>query len=379
MPSSQTMQSVMPAQTSAAQHKQSATRSEIKQARQFDGQSSGQADGFRLASNSTASRSGSAQSTPEDKVASQYAAIAEKGSALPEAPVVALSADKTGQADANNDGDNTDSEQEMSDLMQQFFAAVAMPSDKPVMTAQALSAGALPNNAGFESAMSISNSASSLNQNTTGSAAQVSALSSQLLPGLTGDQDMPLHKTASLSLDNVQPVPSATGVTTATTTALSSVLTGSTASSNGGAEWASVRIDTQAGKWGEQMLQVLQDRVTLQAQQNLQEAKIRLDPPDLGKLDLTVRVEGDRLSVQIHANSAATREALMQVSDRLRAELQNQNFVHVDVNVGSERGGQPQHQSDAQEDNTTTVFAARNSDSSTPNLSMSEHWLSTQA
>ncbi|MGR5488524.1 flagellar hook-length control protein FliK, partial [Vibrio alfacsensis] len=95
-------------------------------------------------------------------------------------------------------------------------------------------------------------------------------------------------------------------------------------------EWAPVRVDTQAGKWGEQMLQVLNDRVTLQAQQNLQEARIRLDPPDLGKLDLMVRVEGDRLSVQINANAAATREALMQVSERLRFELQNQNFMHVD-------------------------------------------------
>lgn len=376
------MQSITPAQTSAAQHKQSATRSEIKQARQFDGQSSGPADSFRLAPNSTAPGSGSAQSTPEDTLTGLYAAFSETGSVLTEAPVAALSADKTTQTDADSEGDSTDSEQEMSDLMQQLFAAVAIPSDKPVVT-QTLSAGALQSSkTGFESAMSAGNSAASFNQSTTGSAAQASALSSQLLSGLTGDQDMPVHKTASLSLDNLQSVPSATvttGVTTATTTALSSALTGSTTGSNGGAEWASVRIDTQAGKWGEQMLQVLQDRVTLQAQQNLQEAKIRLDPPDLGKLDLTVRVEGDRLSVQIHANSAATREALMQVSDRLRAELQNQNFVHVDVNVGSERGGQSQHQSDAQEDNTPTVFAARNSDSSTPNLTMSEHWLSTQA
>ncbi|EKO3389804.1 flagellar hook-length control protein FliK [Vibrio fluvialis] len=143
-------------------------------------------------------------------------------------------------------------------------------------------------------------------------------------------------------------------------------------------EWASVRIDTQAGKWGEQMLQVLHDRVTLQAQQNLQEAKIRLDPPDLGKLDLVVRGEGDRLSVQINANAAATREALMQVSDRLRAELQSQNFVHVDVNVGSDQGGQ--RQSSSQDDAAaSTIFAARDSADEPFTSSLSEHWLSTHA
>ncbi|TRN25949.1 flagellar hook-length control protein FliK [Vibrio furnissii] len=143
-------------------------------------------------------------------------------------------------------------------------------------------------------------------------------------------------------------------------------------------EWASVRIDTQAGKWGEQMLQVLHDRVTLQAQQHLQEAKIRLDPPDLGKLDLVVRVEGDRLSVQINANAAATREALMQVSDRLRAELQSQNFVHIDVNVGADQGGQRQSSSQ-DEAATSSIFAARDTGDEPFTASLSEHWLSTHA
>ncbi|UTZ24125.1 flagellar hook-length control protein FliK [Vibrio campbellii] len=145
-----------------------------------------------------------------------------------------------------------------------------------------------------------------------------------------------------------------------------------------GAEWAAVRVDTSSGRWGEQMMQVLQDRVTLQAQQNLQEAKIRLDPPELGKLDLLVRVEGDRLSVQINANTAATREALMQVSERLRTELQEQNFIHVDVNVGSDRG-QERHSHDGSQEEAT-VFAARETNAFQSNTTnYSEHWLNTQA
>jgi flagellar hook-length control protein FliK len=146
-----------------------------------------------------------------------------------------------------------------------------------------------------------------------------------------------------------------------------------------GSEWAAVRVDTSSGRWGEQMMQVLQDRVTLQAQQNLQEAKIRLDPPELGKLDLLVRVEGDRLSVQINANTVATREALMQVSERLRTELQEQNFVHVDVNVGSDQG-QERHAHDGSQEEAT-VFAARetNAFQSNTTTNYSEHWLNTQA
>nr|WP_272165177.1 flagellar hook-length control protein FliK [Vibrio diabolicus] len=145
-----------------------------------------------------------------------------------------------------------------------------------------------------------------------------------------------------------------------------------------GSEWAAVRVDTSAGKWGEQMMQVLHDRVTLQAQQNVQEAKIRLDPPDLGKLDLLVRVEGDRLSVHINANTAATREALMQVSERLRTELQEQSFVHVDVNVGSDQSQSRNDQQTNEED--ATIFAERESGVfATDTTNYSEHWLSTQA
>ncbi|MCE7646348.1 flagellar hook-length control protein FliK [Vibrio fluvialis] len=227
-------------------------------------------------------------------------------------------------------------------------------------------------------------------QNPSANSAALSA-TGQSTAGLLNAQSAP-------SITESQPVATKTAVTldSALNAALNQVINpASGAASNGQAqtqvnasntattvvnapEWASVRIDTQAGKWGEQMLQVLHDRVTLQAQQNLQEAKIRLDPPDLGKLDLVVRVEGDRLSVQINANAAATREALMQVSDRLRTELQSQNFVHVDVNVGSDQGGQ--RQSSSQDDAAaSTIFAARDSADEPFTSSLSEHWLSTHA
>ncbi len=143
------------------------------------------------------------------------------------------------------------------------------------------------------------------------------------------------------------------------------------------AEWASIKVDTGAAKWGEQMMQVLHDRVTLQAQQSMQEAKIRLDPPELGKLNLIVRVEGDTLNVQINANAASTREALMQVSDRLRTELQNQNFLNVNVNVGSDDSSQ--QQTAQQELDNFTIFSARETSNPDSLSNLSEHWLSTQA
>ncbi|MBY8083242.1 flagellar hook-length control protein FliK [Vibrio fluvialis] len=255
----------------------------------------------------------------------------------------------------------------------------------------------IPTQAQLVKGFAESHSVSGVNTAVTAAAQTPSANSAA--PSATGQSTVGLLNAQSApSITESQPVATKAAVTldSALNAALNQVINpASGAASNGQAqtqvnasnaattvvnapEWASVRIDTQAGKWGEQMLQVLHDRVTLQAQQNLQEAKIRLDPPDLGKLDLVVRVEGDRLSVQINANAAATREALMQVSDRLRAELQSQNFVHVDVNVGSDQGSQ-RHSSSQDDAAASTIFAARDSADEPFTSSLSEHWLSTHA
>ncbi|WP_318421908.1 flagellar hook-length control protein FliK [Photobacterium leiognathi] len=146
------------------------------------------------------------------------------------------------------------------------------------------------------------------------------------------------------------------------------------------ANWAPISIDPQSPQWGEKMINILQDRVSLQATQNMQEARIRLDPPDLGKLDLIVKMEGDKLSVQINANNSAVRDALSQVSERLRHDLQQQ-FMSVNVNIS--HGEQQSHRQQTaehtlQNDNDHLVMTASSAtpiDTSTAN----EHWLSTLA
>ena len=144
--------------------------------------------------------------------------------------------------------------------------------------------------------------------------------------------------------------------------------------------WAPISVDPQSPQWGEKMLNILQDRVSLQATQNMQEARIRLDPPDLGKLDLIVKMDGDKLNVQINANNTAVRDALNQVSERLRHDLQQQ-FVSVDVNIS--QGKQHSHsdqttQHSTKDDNDHRVITSSSSadvETSTTN----EHWLSTLA
>lgn len=95
-------------------------------------------------------------------------------------------------------------------------------------------------------------------------------------------------------------------------------------------------------KWGEQLLHALRDSVELQTRHSVQNASIRLDPPELGSLEIYLSHESGRLNVQISAAQGDVARLLQQTSDRLRQELVGQNFVQVNVQVSadSQSGGQ---------------------------------------
>lgn len=101
-----------------------------------------------------------------------------------------------------------------------------------------------------------------------------------------------------------------------------------------------LKLQTPQARWGEQMLQALRDNVELQLQQKIQSATIRLDPPELGALEIHLSHESGRLNVQLTAAHADVARLLQQTSDRLRQELVGQSFVQVNVQVGADGQGQ---------------------------------------
>jgi hypothetical protein len=73
---------------------------------------------------------------------------------------------------------------------------------------------------------------------------------------------------------------------------------------------------------------------------------LRLDPPDLGVVRIEARLDGTRLSVQIHTEQASTRELLAEAIPRLRESLSQQGFVPDQISVHLGLGGsghQPDH------------------------------------
>lgn len=62
-------------------------------------------------------------------------------------------------------------------------------------------------------------------------------------------------------------------------------------------------------------------------------ANIRLNPPQLGPMQIEVHVEGDRAVVQLAVHHDATRDALEQAVPKLRAQLEGSGFASIDVSV----------------------------------------------
>ncbi|MEG3691584.1 flagellar hook-length control protein FliK, partial [Vibrio coralliirubri] len=89
-----------------------------------------------------------------------------------------------------------------------------------------------------------------------------------------------------------------------------------------------------------QIHQVLRDKIQLQFDTLNQAARIRFDPPELGKVEMYIRMEGDKVNIQMSASSALTREAILATSERLRHELISQNSELSEVNISLD---QPSH------------------------------------
>lgn len=96
-------------------------------------------------------------------------------------------------------------------------------------------------------------------------------------------------------------------------------------------------------KWGEQLLHALRDNVQVQIQQKIQNATIRLDPPELGSLEIYLSHESGRLTVNISASQADVARLIQTTSDRLRQELAGPQFTHVNVQTSADgQSGQQQ-------------------------------------
>ncbi len=94
-------------------------------------------------------------------------------------------------------------------------------------------------------------------------------------------------------------------------------------------------VNTLVGQpnWG----QAVGQRVMWLAQQNIAEAQLRLDPPDLGPVKVKISVQNDQAQVVFTSHSPAVREALDQNAQRLRELFAEQGLDLINVDVSDDR------------------------------------------
>lgn len=127
---------------------------------------------------------------------------------------------------------------------------------------------------------------------------------------------------------------------------------------------APLRLESSHQDIGQQLQSALGDRLNIQVNNQIQHATIRLDPPEMGKIEIVLHFEAGKLQVQINAGQSDVYRALQQVSQELRQALTEQHFVDVDVQVSSQhqQQQQPGHHPQQQGSLATPVLANDASD-----------------
>ncbi len=77
----------------------------------------------------------------------------------------------------------------------------------------------------------------------------------------------------------------------------------------------------------------LADRVSWMVDNNLNGAKLQVNPPQLGPIEVRIAVQGGHAQVWLASHSAVTRDALESSSPKLREMLGAQGFGQVSVDI----------------------------------------------
>jgi flagellar hook-length control protein FliK len=94
----------------------------------------------------------------------------------------------------------------------------------------------------------------------------------------------------------------------------------------------------------EQWEQELGSRLHWMADTRVGRAELRLNPPELGPLEVSLNVSNDEVSVSFQAQHAATREAVENALPRLREMMAQSGLNLADANVSQQQSQQQQQQ-----------------------------------
>jgi len=83
--------------------------------------------------------------------------------------------------------------------------------------------------------------------------------------------------------------------------------------------------------WGREF----SNRIMWMAKNKMYSAQLRVDPPNLGVIEIKITVNQDQATVSFAANNAIVRDAIESASIRLKEQFMENGFQSVDVDVSS--------------------------------------------
>ena len=98
----------------------------------------------------------------------------------------------------------------------------------------------------------------------------------------------------------------------------------------------SIDVPLQQSDWNN----AFANRISWLANNQIQSADIRLNPQNLGSIEIKIRMDGDQAQVIFGAAHASVRDAIESALPRLREMFAEQGLQLADVNVGLSNGGE---------------------------------------
>ncbi|WP_317204956.1 flagellar hook-length control protein FliK, partial [Janthinobacterium sp.] len=102
---------------------------------------------------------------------------------------------------------------------------------------------------------------------------------------------------------------------------------------NGAVPADTIKLSGPAPQWQDSLKDALGERLQVQLSRNSEHAVIRLDPPMLGRIEISIRHSAGALQINLSASNSEVLRQLHGVGDSMRQDLSQRQFGEVAVTV----------------------------------------------
>ena len=96
-----------------------------------------------------------------------------------------------------------------------------------------------------------------------------------------------------------------------------------------------IKLNGPAQQWQEPLREALGERLQTQISRNSEHTVIRLDPPMLGRIDISIRHTAGTLQVNLSASNTEVLRQLQGIGETMRTDLAQRQYTEVAVNISA--------------------------------------------